>query len=195
MEFEQLVENLNLPVRHKAQEIMDSSAFTSLMTCPRLYFYKNLLGWRDIRPPQDAEFGKAWHKAQEILWVKGKAYDFVEEAFREFNESYRQAFEPGTDEIFEKKNPQAAAEALIAYVEKYGNLDKSMNVLMVEVAGSAPISHSRRIHFRLDTVVEEDGYIPGPEALGNVLMHCGDGNSCTAGEHVIVVGKFLQKGC
>ena len=146
---------------HETWDVVDSTKLRTFMDCPRQYFYRYVLGWTYARlNHNDLRFGSAWHRALAYCSEKGSYEDVVLlQAYQAFMEEYRSEFEPETDDLFDKKNPSRAMEALISYAVKYkDDFDKYEvvhrdNQAFVEVAGVTTIHPDLPpIYFKLDTV-------------------------------------------
>ena len=140
---------------HKEWEIIDSSKLNDFITCPRMLFYKHILGWQSTAPNNHLIFGSAWHVAMEYLWLYG--YDKVNEAYEAFLEYYRRELPEASDCLFEPKTPARAKDALLAYVDKYRSDKDDYEVLYTEIAGVVPITPTFYLHFRMDTILNKNG--------------------------------------
>ena len=147
--------------QHESWNIIDSTKLNAFLECPRSYFYEYILGWRPEAPNLHLEFGKAWHLAMEHLINNGYGETSIAQAFSLFNEHYRQHFPEVTDELNAPKNPNNALRALVQYCEEYKN-DK-FKPIYTEIAGTVPIDEGKVLHFRMDSIVEEDGMIRSME--------------------------------
>jgi hypothetical protein len=137
--------------------VIDSTKVNAFLECPRMYFYEYILGWRHEVPNIHLEFGKAWHLAMEHLIINGYSDTSVKDAFGKFYEHYRIHFPELTDEVYAPKNPANALRALVQYCQEYK--DDKFTPLYTEIAGTVPIDYKRVLHFRMDSIVEEDGMI------------------------------------
>lgn len=136
--------------------IVDATKLKAYMECPRSFFYEYILGWRGEDPSIHLEFGKAWHYAMEHLLLHGYSTESVKEAWTLLNNHYRKHFMPEQDMQFAPKNPGNALSALVGYVKEYQNIDKEDKVLYTEIAGVASISQDRVMHFRMDSIIENN---------------------------------------
>lgn len=150
-----MIKELTYPIPwHDSWAIVDCSKLSdNFMTCPRMYFYKDVLGWKSTAPNNHLIFGDAWHQAQEHLLLNG--YDKTDEATLIFMSAYREELPPDTDALFEPKTPARAEKALQAYVNEYANDEVNYEVLYTEIAGSVMISPSDVMYFRMDTILKE----------------------------------------
>lgn len=64
---EPLLHNFMGPFRRYEPVIMDSTAMMTYKTCPRLYFYRIVLGFTPKETPEYFAFGTAYHKFREVL--------------------------------------------------------------------------------------------------------------------------------
>jgi hypothetical protein len=144
--------------RHPSWDIIDSTKINSYMDCPRAYFYEYMLGWRSETPNIHLEFGKAWHLAMEHMLLHGYGNDSVMDAWSLLLGHYRKFWGPEYDDTHAPKNPVNALRALQDYAQYYAKEWASQQVLYTEVAGTVPISESRVIHFRMDSILTtQDG--------------------------------------
>lgn len=138
-------------------DIYDSTKIQEYLDCPRMFFYKRILGWkRDISIANDLQFGKAWHKAMEILYQEGFDNNTIIKAFEEgFLPTYREVFPVTTDELFEPKTPDNAMRALVAYTVFPANrMDFDLyEVIKTEIAGLVPISEDVTIVYKMDAAM------------------------------------------
>jgi hypothetical protein len=150
---------------HPSHEVKDSSKLIDFLHCKRYYFYRYILGWRLDTPVHDLHFGEAYHKAREYQLRNG--YDDVEGAFNAFLECYREYFGPEEDGYYNPKSPDAVYNALLKFAtEKHRDLiDNEVVILdgqkMLEISGTVPISETRFLHYRLDSIMRrlKDGKI------------------------------------
>jgi len=137
--------------------VFDPSKVETWLTCPRQYFYKHILGWKNTAPNNHLIFGEAMHKALEHMLLnktsEGYPNSVITEAFQKFLDSYRQELPEETDELYTPKTPANMLGALSEYAGRWGRDDAPLEVLYTEVAGSIPISPSRSIFYRVDAIV------------------------------------------
>jgi len=141
---------------HPSWSVFDSTKIQDYLDCPRQFFYKYILGWRNDTPfANDLEFGGAWHKAMEILYKGGFSLENIEKAYYEgLLPCYREVFPPETDELFDPKTPERAHLGLHAYVAEPANardLDL-FDVIKTEIAGVVPIDPETNIVYKMDLV-------------------------------------------
>lgn len=55
-------------------EPLTASSMTAFLRCPRLYFYRQEIGFRANASAPALKFGKAWHRAMELRW-QGTQYE------------------------------------------------------------------------------------------------------------------------
>ena len=145
--------------------IKDSSKLDDYLACPRMYFYRHVLGWQLDVPAHDLHFGTCWHIAREHQLLHG--YDQVAEAWDKFMLEYRKEFPPETDEIYKPKTPVAVLDALLKFSEERSRdlVDNEVvtidGIKMTEISGTVPISHDRVLYYRMDSVMrrKEDDMI------------------------------------
>ena len=138
-------------------DIKDSSKLSDWLDCPRMYFWKHLLGWKPDVPAQDLQFGTAFHKAREWQLIHG--YEDIQGSYNAFIESYREKFDLETDAIYTPKDPTAALSAIIKFAKERQD-DLILNevveldgVKMVEIAGKVPININRVLYYRMDSIM------------------------------------------
>ena len=140
--------------KHETWDIVDASKLKEYMVCPRMYFYRYILGWDLDRPNIHLVFGESWHKAMEVLVAHNNDPAYVQEAYEAFSSCYYKTFPDGMQSVVSsKKDPDIVPTALAEYCEQYGQDD--YEVLFVEGAGSVPVSDTDRMHFRIDAVLRD----------------------------------------
>ena len=156
---------LNLPIpSHETFDVHDPSKIQEFQDCPRGYFFRYVLGWQKDASNVHLVFGSAWHEAMEVLMLKGYTTDALDEAYSRFMSVYREGFPNDAEDITRApKNPEGALKALVAYVDYWDRYDK-FETLHVEVAGAVPVSPSRVIHTKLDSIIRDEfGHIRSRE--------------------------------
>lgn len=136
-------------------DIYDSTKIQEYLDCPRMFFYKRILGWtRDMDIANDLQFGKAFHKAMEIIYNEGNfSDDTITKAYREgFIPCYREIFGPETDDLFDPKSPDFVYPALTAYAMYPANhRDFDLfDIIKTEIAGLVPIDEEINIVYKID---------------------------------------------
>jgi len=138
---------------------VDPSKVEVWLSCPRLYFFQHVLGWKTTKPNNHLAFGTAMHLALEhMLNNKDRGYgrDVIIEAFDAFLTSYRsEGFSEEADELYTPKTPANMLQALIYYAGRWEKEDKNLDVLYTEVSGSVPISSNRSITYKIDAIVQD----------------------------------------
>lgn len=150
---------------HEEWDIRDSSKLDDFLTCPRLYFFTHVLGWRMDIPAHDLHFGTSWHCAREYQLLNG--YDDIEGAFNAFMTEYRKEFDQETDIIYTPKDPTGVLHALMKFRDER-SLDLVENEVVVldgtkmtEISGTVPVDEDRFLHYRMDSIMRRlsDGKI------------------------------------
>lgn len=135
-------------------DIYDSTKIQEYMDCPRQFFYKRILGWTRETPfANDLQFGKAWHKAMEILYKGGYGDENVQRAYEEgFLPTYREIFPPDSDVLFDPKTPDNALLALSAYCVYPANVRDFdlFDIIKTEIAGMVLIDEQTKIVYKID---------------------------------------------
>ena len=134
--------------------IQDSTKVIAMMTCPRMYFYDYVLGWRPDIPNNHLVFGSAWHKAMEVFYTKGFDSANVMEAYKEFLAEYRPILGPETDALFHPKTPDNAFLVLAYYARQYSSDQREFKTLHVEVGGRVSLNADQHLFFKMDTICE-----------------------------------------
>jgi hypothetical protein len=147
--------DLSYPVPfHPMWEVFDSTKIQDYLDCPRQFFYKRILGWERETPfSNDLQFGKAWHKAMEILYKGGFSDANVLTAYHEgFLPTYREVFPPDSDALFDPKTPDNALIGLSAYcVYPANKRDFDLyDVIKTEIAGFVPLDEEVEIVYKMD---------------------------------------------
>ena len=145
----------NFPIPyHPTWEVVDPSKLNDFITCPRMYFYSHMLGWKSEMPNNHLVFGSAWHEAMEHLLLNGYSGASIRDAQEKLTQYYRKEFPEETDEIFSPKTPDRATLALVEYTTKYPRDFDNFEVLYTEVSGTVPITNKKIMHFRMDDVLK-----------------------------------------
>jgi len=138
---------------HPSWEIQDSTKIQCYQSCPRMYFYEYVLGWRSARPNNHLYFGQCLHNAMEHIILHGYRTEVIIEAMEMFNDQYRAVFPVNTDSIYTPKIPDRFFEMLLLYVKTYADDMRKYTVLKTEIGGTIPLSDHHRIAFKMDTVL------------------------------------------
>ena len=146
---------------HDTWNVLDSTKLKSFLTCPRMYFFEYVLGWRSERSNNHLIFGEGMHRALKVMLEygigKGMGFsdDVIVAAYAAFEEYYRQHFTPDTDEIFAPKTPDRLLAGLEGYSREYPHDKDEYELIYTEVSGNAPISEDMSIFFRIDAVLRD----------------------------------------
>lgn len=138
-------------------DIKDSSKLDDFISCNRLYFFKHILGWHPDVPAHDLLFGSAWHKGREYQLLNG--YDRIEGAYKAFFDLYSLHFSQEDDYIYRPKTPTAALKGFYQFATQRERdlIDNEVveidGVKMTEIGGTVPISDTRVIHYRMDSIM------------------------------------------
>lgn len=147
-------EVLPIPKREEIWGIIDSTKLQTFLSCPRAFFYEYLLGWRSDRPSNHLIFGRAWHKALELLYKEGfKAQNLVS-AYDCFYEDYRKDLPEETDSLFGGKTPRAALLALSEYMREYASDAYEIEALATEVNDQVMFDNSQLLAVKLDLIYQ-----------------------------------------
>lgn len=147
-----------LPIPHETWKIMDSSKLEDYMTCPRMFFYKYILGWRKEGKNLHLIFGSAWHAAQEHLLRTG--YEDQMGAIAAFEKVYSPEYPEQYEAENNPKNLSNAIKGVVGYIRKYSADDAGCMVLYTEVAGAVPLTDKLNIYYKIDSILQNpEGYI------------------------------------
>jgi hypothetical protein len=140
---------------------LDSSKISDYMRCPRYFFFRHVLGWRQDGANHDLEFGSAWHLAMEYLLAHGFSGGWVDKAMEFFMSHYRKHFSDITDLDRYPKSPAGAREALELFEQKHKEFWRYTPVIIedrpaTEVYGTVPISDTRKLHFKIDGILQNE---------------------------------------
>jgi hypothetical protein len=146
---------LSFPVPyHPMWEIFDSTKIQEYLDCPRMFFYKRILSWQRETPfSNDLQFGKAWHKAMEILYQGGFSNENVLRAYNEgFLPTYREVFPQSADDLFDPKTPDNALLSLSAYCVYPAHVHDFdlYDIIKTEIAGVVPLDEEVEIVYKMD---------------------------------------------
>lgn len=139
------------PTMGPAPRLFDNTRVQDFKTCPRLYYFRHVLGWQPdgtVRLP--LAFGSAWHKAMETVWQLGTAKlgpgealrrkaEIVDAAHEAFLAEWQKAGLPRRLTYEEEKDmaprtPMVAQGMLIQYIDKRWSMlrDPDLKLLSVE---------------------------------------------------------------
>ena len=150
------ISTLSLPVLyHPSMDILDSTKLQTYQSCPRLFFYEYILGWRSSRPNNHLHFGKCLHLALEHIIMNDYTTDSVVEALDLFNEEYRMEFPEATDDIYKPKIPKNFFDCLIKYIKQYSDDPIIYEVYKTEFGGTISLDDSHKLAFKMDTVLRK----------------------------------------
>ncbi len=135
--------------------VIDASKLKEYMECPRKYFWHYVMGWQRNTPNNHLVFGTSWHLAMEHLLLNDYTQQALEEASLLFLSSYRQSFDPSTDDLFRPKDPENALESLALYAQKFAGDVRTYKTLHTEIGGVVMISPVNEMHFKIDWMGQE----------------------------------------
>ena len=144
----------NFPIPyHPSWEIQDSTKIQCYQSCPRMYFFEYVLGWRSSYPNNHLWFGACVHDSLEHIILNGYRVQSIIEAMEMFKVKYRSVFPESTDAVFMPKTPDRFFEMLILYIKEYSNDLDRYEVYKTEIGGTVPLSERHRIAFKMDTIL------------------------------------------
>lgn len=144
--------------KHKTWHIIDSSKLQSLSRCQRKVFFRSILGWETENPSIHLVHGEAWHRGMEYILLNAYDEESVNNAMQLYLAYYREFFSETMDSVNDPKTPGNAYTAYMSYIDQYRETDAKNEVLFTEVAGSVSIGKDRKIHFRLDSIIQNNTY-------------------------------------
>ena len=148
------IQDLILPVPyHGSMDVLDSTKLQCYQSCPRMFFYEYILGWRSSRANNHLHFGKAVHLAMEHIIREGYRVEAVMAALEIFNEEYRQEFPESTDTLFAPKTPGNFFSMLLKYLEQYKDDGQRYTVYKTEFGGTVTLSPEHKLAFKMDTIL------------------------------------------
>jgi hypothetical protein len=124
------------------------------MSCPRRYFYEQVLQWREDYVNNHLHFGSCWHLAVEHLLNKQYSKEAVEEACELFYQSYRLKLDSESDGLFAPKDPQNARKTLVEYAQRFRTDAQDYLVLATEIGGTVLIAPDSPMFFKLDALLQ-----------------------------------------
>lgn len=133
--------------------LLDSSKVQDYQTCPRKFFFRHVLGWKQEGSNHDLVFGEAFHLLMGELYRS--RFQRLEEAYGLFLKKYREHFDADTDQEHSPKNPERVVAALQKYIEFYARKDMELEPIRVEMFGTVPISTEQEIAFRIDLIAKD----------------------------------------
>jgi len=156
--------DLTYPVPpNEAWDIQDPSKMEIFIdVCPRMYFFKYVLGWKSEAISNHLHFGTSWHEAQEYLLLNDYSAQNVMLANEIFLAKYREVFDEDTDEMFFPKTPTRAMLALAEYSRIFESDHRDFKVWekegtkMTEIAGTVHVNDEDVLHFRMDSILESE---------------------------------------
>lgn len=148
-------------------ESVDYSNFIHYLTCPRYWFFKNMLGLQRVyqSPPIDLVFGSAWHAALEGIYTTLQYTDVVDDqtlydiATFEFDKKWWEKDGESIDlEEAYPKTPTEADAALWLYIKQtLPYITTHGDVIHVEMPFSIPIAAGMSIVYGTIDLVLDDG--------------------------------------
>ncbi len=137
-----------------AVKVVDSSKINDFLDCPRMFFFRHILGWETDRVNNHLVFGSAWHEAMEHLLLNGYDDDSMMQAYDKFLTYYRAELPSETDELFEPKTPANALKALAQYCANYQS--DRFETLYTEIGGRISIDGERSLAFKMDSICRDE---------------------------------------
>lgn len=143
---------LPIPI-HASQEVIDSTKIQCYQSCPRMFFYEYMLGWRSSYPSNHLHFGKCVHLALEHIILNGYSSDSIMAGVELFNTEYRMVFPASTDEIFTPKTPDNFFLCLVEYLKHWREDLIQYEVYKTEFGGTVSLGGDYKVAFKMDTIL------------------------------------------
>jgi CRISPR/Cas system-associated exonuclease Cas4 (RecB family) len=151
----------------EATKVVDTSKLNDYLTCPRKYFFRHLLGWREEGHGKTfhLDFGTCVHAAMDVLMNSRKhptrpGYEPAMELIMQASEAFTiKAMEVNPELLSSSaaKNFDNLQRALIRYVKDYSR--DEFIVHYNEVAGTVRINSSddcfSKLYFKQDSICED----------------------------------------
>lgn len=134
--------------------VQDPSKLQAYITCERMYFFEYIMNLDIEGANHNLVFGKAFHKAKDVLLSKGYSPQSVASAYEAFLEEYRKTYSDDTDLDWKGKNPSNVELALNEYVVEY--CEDKFDCLHTEIGITVPIGNSRTIYGNMDSILQDD---------------------------------------
>jgi hypothetical protein len=145
---------LDILPEQETWNVVDPSKLSVYMSCPRKYFYEQVLQWREDYTNNHLHFGSCWHLAVEHLLNNGYSKESVEEACYLFYNAYRLKLNSESDGQFAPKDPQNAIATLIRYAERFKRDNEDYKVLGTEIGGTVLIAPDSPMFFKIDALLQ-----------------------------------------
>lgn len=139
---------------HPTFWVLDSTKIQDYAQCPRMYFFKFILGWSAELPSVHLEYGIAMHLALEYLLLNGYSTENVWKAWEIFDAAFQENYVSICGDEHKKKNSGNTFYSLGRYVSQYLDDLEKFRVIHTEVAGSVMIDADKKLYFRMDTICE-----------------------------------------
>lgn len=140
---------------HPSQDILDSTKIQAYQSCPRMFFYEYMLGWRSAYPSNHLHFGKCVHLAMEHIILHEYSGKSVIEALEIFNNEYRHLFPESTDAIYSPKTPGRFFDCLLMYLKQWSTDKGQYEVYKTEFGGTVSLGENYKVAFKMDTILRD----------------------------------------
>lgn len=132
---------------------IDSSKIADYLTCPRMFFFRHILGWQREGTNLHLSFGSLWHEAMEYLLLNGYTVQNVEQAMQSFEQAYFNLFTEEQALTNGQKTPAEARTMLLRYIEQFPNDLVQNKVEATELGGVIPLNENSSIAFKMDSIL------------------------------------------
>lgn len=151
----------------------DNTKLSTYKSCPRKYFFRHVMHWRQEGIAVDLTFGLAWHEAMDMVWQLANQSaphrDILQVAYAAFKAKWLEEGLPDPDtappeafDSFKAKTPGIAFQMLNSYIANRYKFLQNIELLGVEKPFMVPIfPQSSNIFYigRLDKVFRSDGRV------------------------------------
>lgn len=151
---------------HPTWNIIDSTKMKEFMTCPRRFFFKYVLGWKQQTDEYDLIFGDAVHVGMEQFMKhridatsSGYTTEVVEAAYAAFLQRFNERNTLSPDMVEEKnpKTPERVLDMFYRYAEDCKN--DTFQTEHIEIYGRVEIGGGRKLSYKTDAItVDNHGY-------------------------------------
>lgn len=123
--------------------LYSNSSLSDFNLCPRLFYFRYILGWGRDGKQLPLVFGSGWHRAMDVIWTRMIAGDDVgdilHDAFAAFMEEWLAAGLPPVKDIgpellkeYGARHPMNAMEMLMGYIAARANFIRGGEVEIIE---------------------------------------------------------------
>lgn len=143
---------------HKSLQVVDSTKMELFQTCPRKFFFSEVLGFKPEQSSIHLEHGIAWHLAlQEILENKHlPKEELLDRAIYAYLSHYNLIYSEEDAIGNAPKDPATTYRLLEKFLEQRWNWLQNIEVLHTEVLGAIPVTDTGVLYVKIDAIVRDD---------------------------------------